>query len=56
MSNTYRLDIKVTGFSEIVVKADSYEEAKDQAVAKLFAMQVSDLRWKTTEVDSEENT
>lgn len=57
----YRIDVKLTGYEEIVVEAATFEEARDKAEAKFWEIysveSAQSLRWKQTELvwlDNEE--
>jgi len=45
----FRIDVRVVGFSEVVVRAETLEEAEDKAVGEVMRYQVTDLRWKETQ-------
>lgn len=47
----FTIDVRVVGFSQVTVKAETQEEAEDKAADKVMAYKVSDLRWKETTYD-----
>lgn len=51
-TKTFRTDVKVTGFTEIVCKAATLEEAEEKAMDQALQLNVKDLRWKTMDCDN----
>jgi len=51
----YRIDIKLTGFEEVVVEASNIEEAYEKALDRFWEIYdtapAKNLRWKSTEMD-----
>ena len=54
LSKRYRIDVKLTGYAEIVVEAVSLEDAMDKANTQFtevyMAKPIHDLCWKDTEL------
>lgn len=46
---TFHIDVKVIGFSQVSVQANTLEEAEQLAMDKVLSYPVEELRWKTME-------
>ena len=49
----YRFEVKVTGWITREIEDNSREEAEDIAAELDWAMPLGDLRWKSTEVETQ---
>lgn len=45
----FNIDVRVIGYSQITVEAESVEEAEDKVCEKIMEYKVADLRWKETQ-------
>ena len=50
--NTYRIDVKVEGFSTVVVRARTLKKAEDKAWEEVMGYTVDDLRQKHVQFDN----
>lgn len=46
---TFNIDVRVTGYSQVTVQAETLEEAEEKAMDAVMNYKVGDLRWKETQ-------